>query len=205
MTALKLAFDRAGIKSAEDRLRDIAIKAMVAHADSTEDTTEAIWREVQKDRLLLIELFKLDSDRAIGGLLYRTRNSLTERSMATRKPTTTETRAMALAREHLERQARRRAEIEAEDAAKQRKADEDYRAYLRSWQETEIGNLQVLGKPIWKVTPGVARAWLQTQRRPLRCVELLLEGLPDDGRPIEFYRRPADVKELWNRAGASND
>ena len=58
------------------------------------------------------------------------------------------------------------------------------------------------GMPVWQVTPATVRAWLPTQRRRWRTVELLIEGLPDDGRPIEYYRRPEDVADLWHRAGA---
>lgn len=202
-TAIANAFQRAGITSAEDRLRNIAIREMVAHADSDQDTIDAIWASVQKDRSLLVELFKLDSDRAIRGLLYRTRLSITSQQNIDRKKSKIELQARRVVDLHDARQQAREEEINRRDREKQAEYDRQHREHLASWHRTEIGHIEIHGVPVWQVTAGTARAWLETQRRPLRCVELLIEGVPDDGRPIEFYRRPEEVAELWKRTGVA--
>lgn len=201
-TAMRQAFEKAGVSDPEERLKRLALKAMVEHADSNEDTIEAIWQGVQKERALLVELFKLDYHRAISGLLYRVRGEVAFAARQDIKKSKLRRQAERVVDIHEARQQASAAEILREQEAKQAIADQEYRDYLARWKRTQIGHLEVHGTPIWEVTAGTARAWLVQQRRPLRTVELLIEGLPDDGRPIGYYRRPEDVEELWKRASA---
>lgn len=199
-TAMSQAMRQAGVTSAEDRLHDIAVKAMVAHADDTEETISAIWSVVQKDRILLIELFKFESSRAIQSLLFRVRARIASASKQDIKKTKGQQAAERLVDLHEARQAARETEINRQWQAKQDEADRQHHEHLAMWKRTEIGDIEVHGTPIWKVTAGTAKAWLVQQRRPLRCVELLIQGVPEDGNPIEFYRRPSDVADLWKQA-----
>ena len=200
-TALKEAFRRVGVKSAEDRLRDIALKAMVAHAGNMNTAVEQIWAEVQEDRHLTAELFKLDYRRAISGLIYRVRNAITSAENAGQLKRKVERQAAAVfadwkREEDAEEAADRKSQAEHE--AKQKL---EYEAYLAKWRETKIGGIEISGMPIWQVSVGKARNWLATQKQRWRTVELLIEGLPNDGRPIEYYRKPDEVEALWQLAG----
>lgn len=155
---------------------------------------------VQKDRMLLLELFKYEHGRAIQSLLFRVRASISAASKSDVRKTKVQREASRLVDLHEARQAAREAEIDRQWQAKQDEADRQHREHLAMWKRTEIGNIEVHGVPIWQVTAGTAKAWLVQQRRPLRCVELLIQGVPEDGNPIEFYRRPSDVADLWKQS-----
>lgn len=200
-TALKAAFHRAGVKSAEDRLKEIALKAMVAHAGNMNEAIEQIWAEVQEDRRLMAEMFKFDYRRQIGALIYRTRSDIAAAERAGPLKRKVERQAATIfagwKREEEEEAAADR-QSQTEYDAKQKR---EYEAYLATWRRTKIGSLEINGTPVWQVSPGTVRGWLAGQKRRWRTVELLIEGLPDDGRPIEYYRKPDEVEALWQLAG----
>lgn len=205
-TALGAAFAKAGVKSAETRLQEIAIKAMVEHADNTFATSEAMWAEIQKHRDLMIELFQYDWRRAVGALLHRTQRQIETREDRGELRRPIERKAavvLQMIRREDEREAKEHAEREAISIAEY-KAEQERAAqqWLAKWQVTRIGSLTISDKPVWQCTAGTVRSWLEVQKRRWHTVELLIEGLPDDGRPIEYYRKPEEVQALWEAAGA---
>ncbi len=170
---------------------------MVAHADNLAMTEDQIWEEVQKDRALLVALFYYERHNAIASLLYRVRSDLVydNRKKALKRPL--ERRAAMVATAFQEAEKREEEHQRALEMEAQRKADAEFIERMEAWKATAIGRLEIGGTPVWQCTPGTARAWLGAQRQRWRCVELLIEGLPDDGRTIEYYRRPEEVEELW--------
>lgn len=200
MSALKEAFQKAGVKSPTEALSDIALKAMVAHADDTDATIEAIWRDVQKDRSLLIALFALDYQRSISGLLYRVRSDIGYKQSTNSLNRPIERKGAKVVSILRDRDAKAERERRDAERAHQDKLDQEYQNYLASWRKTQIGALEINGTPVWQLSPGTVRGWLVTQKRRWRTVELLIEGLPDDGRPIEYYRKPEEVEKLWRVA-----
>lgn len=162
-TAMGQAMRKAGVVSPEDRLHDIAVKAMVAHADDLEDTIDAIWNTVQKDLSLLIELFKFEHTRAIQSLLYRVRTSIASAAKQDIRKTKVQRQAETLVSLHDARQAAREAELDRQWQAKQNEADREHREHLAMWKRTEIGNIEVHGVPIWKRSrPGPQRHGLSS-------------------------------------------
>lgn len=202
-TALSAAFHRAGIKTPEDRLREIALKAMVEHADNVFATSDTIWAEVQKSRELMVALFQHGWRREVSALMHRVRTDIAyaERQQSLRRPI--ERKAAEVVALIRREEAREEEERRAEERAHQARKDQEYQDYLEKWKASQIGRLQINDTPIWQCTPGTVRAWLVTEKRRWRAVELLIEGLPDDGRPIEYYRRPEEVEALWKTAGTS--
>lgn len=199
-TTMKQAMRKAGMRTPGERLHEIALRQMVAHAGSTDDTKAAIWTEVQQDRTLLVALFQHEWERAINALLYRVRSDINHQQ-AFGKLTRKIEREAAKVVDNI-RQVRVAKEYEIHRAETERLAREaaEYREYLRQWQESRIGDIKINGTPIWQNTVGTVRVWLDSQKRRLRTVEMLIEGLPDDGRPIEYYRKPEEVAAIWAAA-----
>jgi hypothetical protein len=202
-TAFSAAFHKAGIKSPNDRLKEIALKAMVEHADSPFAVGNAIWAEVQKHRDLMVALFQNGWRREVTILVNRVRSDIAyaERENALSRPI--ERRAAQVVammrREEAAEEARNLADERARQAARDRENNERMEA---AWRATKIGSLMISEKPVWECSAGTVRAWLSTEKRRWRTVEMLIEGLPDDGRPIGFYRRPEEVEALWRAAAA---
>ena len=89
-----------------------------------------------------------------------------------------------------------RQQEKADEAAEQAKADAEHAERLAAWQRSAIGDCMVSGVPIWQVTPRTARLWAERQTKRWKIVEMLCDGLPDDGHPIEYYRKPEEVAGL---------
>jgi hypothetical protein len=202
-TAFSAAFHKAGIKSPNDRLKEIALKAMVEHADRPFAVGNAIWSEVQKHRDLMVALFQNGWRREVTVLVNRVRSDIAyaARENALRRPI--ERRAAQVVammrREEAAEEARNLADERARQASRDRENNERMEA---AWRATKVGSLMISEKPVWECSAGTVRAWLSTEKRRWRTVEMLIEGLPDDGRPIGFYRRPEEVEALWRAAAA---
>ena len=197
MSALKEAFDKAGFVSVDGRLYDIALKAMVKHADDNEAAIEAIWRCVAKEQELLVQLFERERIPTIRALLYRVRNNLYRKQQNQTPLEKKATNVVNMLREK-ERVAER-ARL-ADERRQQQEENKKYNEYLRQWRATPIGNLEIGGGPVWELTPGTVRTWLVSQTRKWNTVRLLIDGLPDNDRPIEYYRKPSEVAALWKQA-----
>lgn len=210
MNQLAEALTKAGVQTPEQRLKDIALKALVKHASRANYSvaaTDEIWEQVQKDRLLLIALFNPYGEyrNAIGLVLHRLKQEIALDEA--RGHIDTKAKKTALKIVHAEREEERREQEEQRraDRAEQARHDAEYQEYLASWHKTPLFDVTISGKPFWEVSAGTVRAWLPTQRRKLRALEMLIDGLPDDGRPIEFYRTPDDVREIWRILGEGID
>lgn len=204
MSAMKEAFRRAGHTSSDERLSEVALKAMVKHATDTEACIEAIWQTIRKDAALMATLFNAERRRAIGGLLNRVRNDIAYRQSNDELKTPTEKRAGLVVTEFRAKERREFLAIQRAEREQQSKADYEYQQHLAAWHATPIGNMEIGGTPIWQLTAGTVRGWLGAQQRKHRTVELLIEGLPEDDRPIEYYRKPEEVAALWKAAGIAS-
>lgn len=201
MTAMKEALKKAGVQSIEDKLRDIILKAMIAHADNTSDTIDAVWSAAQKDMDLMIHLFVSEKGRVIGWNIRKIRDDI-ERDQTNKGRNRPLDRRAALVVNNLRDLDLRQDE---EDERRNRESMAAYRAeqdaVAEKWRATHIGLLSVDGRPIWEITVGTARVWLESQIRRWRTVELLIEGLPNDDKPISYYRKPEEVHALWRLTG----
>lgn len=194
-TAMEAAFRQAGITLPEDRLREIALHAMVTHADDTEEAIQQIWRNVKLDRDLMAFLFQHDYRRPIQGLIYRTRSELSQSTA--KRPI--ERRAFEIVNLQKELEAKADREARLKEIEEQKVRDREYAEYLQSWQKTPIGHITINGLPVWQATAGTIRTWLSIEQRRHKTIERLIQGIPDDGRPIEFYRTPKEVMDIWRQ------
>ena len=200
------AFSKAGVTTPEQRLKDIALKAMVAHADDTMAAIEQVWAKVRKDPDLLIALFNPYGEyrAAVGRVFHSLKHDIAVDQSRGVKLDPGRRKVMKII--EAEREERRREEEEQRQIDREREAEEKkrYSEYLASWYKTPLFDIDIGGKYVWEVSAGTVRAWLPTQRKKLRAIELLIEGIPDDGRPIEFYRTPADMMEIWKIVGGED-
>jgi hypothetical protein len=203
-TAMKAAFKKAGVKSAEERLREIALKSMIAYADDLYGCVENIFGIVKKSPELMEVLFFPERHRVIGHLLHKVREDVASKDEKRELRTPLQRKGAVVVRDF--RKQRQYEEDEnrrsmAEYAAEQERQRQVRIAELHArWKATPIGGVQLGGTPVWQLTPGTVRTWLSAEQRRWRCIELLIAGLPDDGRPIEFYRKPEEVAALWKQA-----
>jgi hypothetical protein len=249
MTQMAEALRAAGIKTARDRLQEIALKTVISHPGSSRQAVEQeIWQTIRKSVTLMQELFdghwykdavRILVDHALQDASHahyvlskeaepeprtqpktpvafnrwkterdEARRFLEERRQAV-KPI--ERRAGIVANEWLDRE---RKELEARRKAyeeEQRKEREiSYRRWCRQngYLLDDKGNAiipaafltQINDKPFWEVTTNEARGWVERTEHSTRFIELVISGLPDDGRPIEYYRKPFEIETLWEQA-----
>lgn len=199
MSQFKEAFQKAGYKSVEERAQEIAIRAMVKHADNAQDCVEAIWAEVSKDLELMTGLFVSERTNVFRALLNRTRQELSRRQDAGLLQRPVERRAAIVVNNRNAKIEQAIARDRDNTARGQAEEDRKYKEYLARWTNSYIGKLEINGMPVWTVTPRTAKLHAQSQGRRWKCVEILCEGLPDDGRPIEYYRKPEEVAEIFQR------
>lgn len=203
MTAMKEALKKAGVQTIEDRLRDIILKAMIAHADNTSDTIDAVWKAAQKDMDVMIHLFATEKGRVIGWNIRKIRDDI-ERDQSNQGRNRPLDRRAAMVVNNLrdlDRQQDEEDERCNRDSMAAYRAEQD--ALAEKWRATHVGLLMIGDRPVWEVTAGTAKVWLESQIRRWRTVELLIHGLPNDDKPISYYRKPEEVAALWKLTGES--
>lgn len=204
-TNMKAAFERAGYHGAReqwpsDDLLQVAINAMVNHANDTDATQHAIFRACRNDTALLRQLLLPWWRQATSSLIHEARRALRDRAQAgelnARQRRAHKVITLADERE-LAREKREREEAGAEQA----RLDEEYRTnYLQQWRETKARNFMINDMPFWQVSTRDANTWQRRTGHEVRFVELLLSGVPIDDRPIGHYRRPNEVDTLWEQS-----
>lgn len=207
-TAMATAFAKAGHQTPKDRLYELALAEMVAHANDTMKAIEAVWSKVQKDAPMLVALFNPFGEyrSAIGHVFHRLKQDIvTEDRTSGGKLTGNKRKAMKIVERDRAEQRAEEAEQRRLNREEQARRDREYRDYLESWHKTPLWNVTIGDKPVWQNSAGTIRAWLPTQKNKMRALEMLIEGIPDDGRPLEYYRTPEDVKAIWKIIGAAEE
>lgn len=202
------AFAKAGHQTPKDRLYELALAEMVAHANDTMKAIEAVWSKVQKDAPMLVALFNPFGEyrSAIGHVFHRLKQDIvTEDRTSGGKLTGNKRKAMKIVERDRAEQRAEEAEQRRLNREEQARRDREYRDYLESWHKTPLWNVTIGDKPVWQNSAGTIRAWLPTQKNKMRALEMLIEGIPDDGRPLEYYRTPEDVKAIWKIIGAAEE
>lgn len=217
MTQLGAALKDAGVRSARDRLEEIALKAMVDHAGSLYQAEEAIWERVRKDRILLDALLSPWREQAIQVLV-----GTVPRRLGYNPAMGTGATMHIPSEEHhgdADTPLKKRAQMVSTawdrkhktELTKERDAEiarlnawrdlRDIRRY--GFQTTAAAHVQINEKPFWTVCVNEARGWIDRTEHEARFLELVIAGVPDDGRPIEHYRRPEEIDALWKQAAAA--
>jgi hypothetical protein len=127
------------------------------------------------------------------------------------KSTPLQRRAAMVAQAWSQREEAERVEWQREqDELDRKRCEASYQNWMRRNGYEEIDGkpvkitvpfyVQVNHKPFWTVTVNEARGWIDRTSQEARFMELVIAGVPDDGRPIEYYRRPEEIDDLWKRA-----
>ena len=203
--------DAEEVRSARERLEEVVLKAMVDHAGSMSATETAIWERVRRDRSLMEALIYPWKHRLMSDLLHQVRQDCLGYNPAVgtgatihipsedhNRPADTplKKRAQIVStgwdREHKGQLTRER---DAEIARLTEK-----RAWRDAWRATAAAHFVINDQPFWTVCVNEARGWIERTGHSTRFMELVISGVPDDGRPIEFYRRPEEIDDLWKQA-----
>lgn len=211
MTQMAEALKKAGVDTVEDRLKKIALKAMIAHASDVDEAVNHIWSEVRKSPFLVQGLLKRNEWQSpVRDLLKRVCKDLGHEiqlfyygfdpyARPTNKPVSTplERRAqMVSASWEAEVRAEMKAKLEAEQREKNARLDRQIAAFAA----TQAAHVKINDKPFWTVTANEAQRWTSRLTRETAFIEMVIEGVPHDGRPIEFYRTPEEIDALWKRS-----
>jgi hypothetical protein len=206
MTQVKAALEKAGYKNSTEEwpsedLLDVAIRAMVRHADDGEATQHAIFRACRNDAGLLRQLILPWWRQCTAQLINEARRSIARKQREDALATPMDRRAarvVSLIEERDRKESQREAAEEAARvAALNKKHAAEFAAHIAAWHRTKASSFTIDDRPFWEVSTFRAR---QAQRRSAhesRFLDLVLFGVPEDDRPIGHYRRPAEIDALW--------
>jgi hypothetical protein len=209
MSQFKAAFERAGYRGSteewpSDDLLDVAIKAMVRHADDTEATQHAIMRACRNDAALLWQLVLPWWRQCTAQLINETQREIKRRDRAEALDTPIERRAAKVVnlieeRDRVEAK-RERDEMLAEQARLNEQHQREFRDRIDAWRKTKAASFEIEGRPFWLVSTTEARTWQRRWHHRGVFLDLVLSGVPEDDRPIMHYRRPDEIDALWEQA-----
>jgi hypothetical protein len=187
-----------------DELIEVAVRAMVRHADDTEAAQYAIMRACRNDAALLRQLILPWWRQATASLISATRSDLRQKTRAGALETAQERRAakvISLVEEReLAKEKREHEAMLAEQAAINARHHQEFLDRIEAWRKTKAASFEIDGRPWWEVPTFEARQWQIRHATQARFVDLLLSGVPEDDRPIGYYRRPEEIDALWDKA-----
>lgn len=207
--SIKAAFEKAGYRDSieewpSDELIEVAINAMVRHADDTEATQHAIFRACRNDAALLRQLVLPWWRQCTAQLINEARREIGRKERAGELETAKERRAakvisLVMERELIEEK-REREEEQARVAALNEEHQRDFRQRIEAWRATKASSFTIDNRPFWEVSTFLAKQWQIRHERGARFVDLLLSGVPLDDRPIGHYRRPEEINAFWDQS-----
>ena len=205
MTQIAEALAAAGYQDAEEwpskALREIAEKAMIAHASDYDAAQRAIFEACCPRNSLARALFLPWYREATTALIAEVRRLLKAAEHA----------------ENLSQKQRRLADIvrleeeraaAAARAARQREIEERGRAQIarqaemNEWLKNKARYEVIDGDPWWEKTPARLREHARRTTHRSKFYTLVLERVPvhDDMRQVSYYLRPGEVDALWDEA-----
>lgn len=201
MSQIKEALRKAGAdtRPPSERLEEICINAMVRHASDTEAVLLEIWHKTKVDHTLTLALLQSEWRRCASALIYHTRSRLSYmENQATEKSPIIQ-KAMKINKNWKIRENEAKKAGDAETQRVQARADKNYREYLEAWTKIAASHVKVADKPFWEATANEIQAEITTHRHESAFLVQVIHGVPNDGRPIRFYRKPEEMNELWKR------
>jgi hypothetical protein len=206
---MKAAFEKAGYRDSREEwpsedLLQVAVRAMLRHADDTDACQHSIMRACGNDPALLRQLLLPWWRQATASLISEARRELRHRERTSALETAQERRAAKVVNlieeREMAREKREREEELAHVAALNEQHRRDFKARIAAWRATKASNFTINGEPFWQVSTLLARQWQIRRERGARFVDLVLSGVPEDDRPIGHYRRPEEINALWDQA-----
>ena len=181
----------------------LAAGIMVKYAKNSSAAALALLRACGDDAALLKQLvepvYDLAADRIfseVRAVNYRQSAVDDKRARGKQQPTHHVLAAAPIVELEREQEASRATKLREEREAAKAISLRNY----QEWRDTLAAEFTINGRRFWQVSVHEAREWQQSQGRRVKFVDLLLTGLPDDDRPISYYRRPDEVDGLWKQA-----
>lgn len=208
---MRAQLEKAGFKDSteawpSDELLDVAIRAMIRHADDIEATQHAIFRACRNDAALLRQLILPWWRQCTAQLVHEARREIGRKERAGALETPQERRAGKVVSLIREREAQEAEWEHQEELARLARQKEENDRLLREqrdrWAATKASSFYVYDRPFWEVSTFRARQWQRHTAQGARFIDLVLSGVPEDDRPIGYYRRPEEINELWERSFA---
>jgi hypothetical protein len=209
MSQLKSAFQKAGYQNSteewpSEELLDVAIRAMVRHADDGEATQHAIFRACRTDAALLRQLILPWWRQCTAQLINEARREIARKQREDALDTPMDRRAAKVVSLIIERD-RKEAEREAAEEARrvsalQARHDREFRERIEAWKLTKASSFLIDSRPFWEVSTLRARQAQRRSEHESRFLDLVLSGVPEDERPIAHYRRPEEINALWDQS-----
>lgn len=211
---MKATFEKAGVREPildwpSEELIEVAVKAMVTHANDTDAAQHAIMRACRNDPALLRNLILPWWRQCTARLLNEARSQIARKQRHEELETPLERRAGKVVLLMDERDAKEAAREHKEEMARIARLDAENKAMIAAqverWRQTRASNFTIDDKPFWQVSTFMAKQWQTRHEQGTRFVDLLLSGVPLDDRPIGFYRRPEEIDALWDKSRERSD
>jgi hypothetical protein len=208
-TTMKAAFEKAGYRDSREEwpsedLLQVAVRAMLRHADDTDACQHSIMRACGNDPALLRQLLLPWWRQATASLISEARRELRHRERTSALETPIERRAAKVVNlieeRELARERQEREEALAEQARLNQSHHKEFLARIAVWKQTKASSFEIEGRPFWEVSTAEARTWQRRWHHRGLFLDLLLSGVPEDDRPIMHYRRPEEIDALWDQA-----
>jgi hypothetical protein len=209
MTGIKAAFEKAGYKNSTEEwpsedLLDVAVRAMVRHADDGEATQHAIFRACRNDAALLRQLILPWWRQCTAQLINEARRSIARKQREDALETPMDRRAAKVVSLIMERDRKESQREAAEEAARvaalNKRHEREFKDRLEAWNRTKASSFTIDDRPFWEVSTFRARQAQRRSEHESRFLDLVLAGVPEDDRPIGHYRRPEEINTLWDQS-----
>jgi hypothetical protein len=206
MTQLREAMEDAGIRSPRERLRAIAVEALMEHGKTSWDEVErAVFQAVRRDLALVWQLMEPYRAMAMRRLLVDTARDIREADRAHGASHLSADDQVTRARSERggggqlipDDQGQGVSPIPLSDAKR-----EGYRkaaaTISRRLSASMLDTFMLDGVPIGNWQAGAARAWARSTGRNVRFVEMLTANVPPLD-PIRNWIDPDMAAEFWER------
>jgi len=205
MTQIAEALAQAGYQDAEawpsKALREIAEKAMIAHANDTEAAQREIFDACCQRNSLARALFAPWYREATAALIAEVRRLLraAQQSANLNKTQSSLVRIIKLDDERAEAAARDARNREIEERARAAAARQ---TELNEWLNNAARYEQIDGNNWWTVTAARLHQHARRTGHRAKFWNLIADRVPshDDMRPVSFYLRPDEINPIWNEA-----
>ena len=192
-TAMGSALEKAGIRSAQQRLDEIAERAFSAHPKTGDAARDMLLREVFTDLELTIAMFA-NWHRPAAQLLLNAAAARIREKRAAEAPQSSGAK-LAMDTSVQSPQGKLSGRRAAEPTPEQRADARGYVAAVIS----KLDTFKINGRPIGDCTPEEALAWRDSRSRDNRFVDMLVQGCPPN-LPIRRFVKPDEAEVMYKIA-----
>lgn len=202
-SAMAAALKKAGLRSTDERIREIVTEAAKRHPRDLEALRSEIGDRVKAEADLLWEIFEPWRKAALDLLISRAAEERPAQHRSGSDQSLRQPRVLTVvSRGHAAGAARFDTRLNAASAGGSVSS-----IAARAAVEVRLSALDTLrldGRPIGDFTPEGARGWADGKRKHIRFIELLTANRPP-GVPLREYCDPDEADALWKRATEALD